>query len=87
VGRGMRKLADARPRVTRPRKHAVRILLLLALALPVGWLILDWMRRPFSADAALLERWFEEQPVTVIAACMIVGSIAVWGVLTVLGVW
>jgi hypothetical protein len=65
----------------------VRIVLLLVLALPVGWLILDWLRQPFSSDAGLLKRWFEEQPVTVVAACMTVGSIAVWGVLTLLGVW
>lgn len=65
----------------------MRIVLLLVVALPVGWLVLDWMRQPFSSEPGLLRRWFDEQPVTVIAACMIVGSIMVWGVLTILGVW
>jgi len=65
----------------------VRIALLLILGFVVGWLVLDWMRRPFSEDAGLLKRWFEESPVTVIAACTIVGSVVVWGVLTIVGLW
>ncbi|NJD20399.1 MAG: hypothetical protein FIA95_14105 [Gemmatimonadetes bacterium] len=65
----------------------MRIALLLVVAFFVGWLFLDWMRRPFSDRPGLMREWFEDQPVTVIAACTIVGSVVVWGVLTVLGVW
>jgi len=63
----------------------VRIALLLVLGFFVGWLVIDWMRQPFSQDEGLLKRWFAEQPVTVIAACTIVGSVVVWGVMTILG--
>ena len=63
----------------------MRILILLVPGFFVGWFVIDWMRQPFSADDQLLKRWFEEQPVTVIAACTSVGSIVVWGVLTLLG--
>ncbi len=65
----------------------MRILLLLVPGFFVGWLVIDWMRQPFSQDDRLLRGWFEEQPVTVIAACAIVGSVVVWGVLTILGIW
>lgn len=65
----------------------MRIALLLVVGFFVGWLVLDWMRQPFSDRKGLMKEWFEEQPVTVIAACTIVGSIVVWGVLTVLGIW
>lgn len=65
----------------------MRIALLLLVGFLVGWLVLDWLRQPFSDRKGLLAEWFEEQPATVIAACTIVGSIVVWGVLTLLGVW
>mgnify|MGYP001146794151 CR=1 FL=1 len=65
----------------------MRIALLLVVGFAVGWLVLDWMRRPFSDRAGLLREWFEDQPVTVVAACTIVGSIVVWGLMTLLGVW
>lgn len=65
----------------------MRILLLLVPGFFVGWFVIDWMRQPFSQDDRLLRGWFEEQPVTVIAACTIVGSVVVWGVLTILGIW
>ncbi len=65
----------------------MRITLLLVLGFFVGWFVIDWMRQPFSQDDRLLRDWFAEQPVTVIAACTIVGSVVVWGVLTILGIW
>ncbi len=65
----------------------MRILWLIVPGLFVGWLVIDWFRRPFSDDPRLLKRWFREQPVTVIAACVIVGSVVLWGVLSVLGIW
>lgn len=65
----------------------MRILFLLIPGFFVGWFVIDWMRQPFSEDAQLLKRWFEISPVTVIAACTSVGSIVVWGVLTLLGFW
>lgn len=65
----------------------MRIALLLLVGFALGWVVLDWMRQPFSAEPGLMKRWFEEQPVTVIAACTIVGSVVAWGVLTILGVW
>jgi hypothetical protein len=65
----------------------VRVALLLVLGLPVGWLVLDWMRRPFSDREGLVKEWFDEQPVTVIAACAIVGAVVVWGVMSAVGIW
>jgi len=65
----------------------MRILLLLVPGFFVGWFVIDWMRQPFSQDDELLRKWFDASPVTVIAACISVGSIVVWGVLTILGIW
>ena len=65
----------------------MRIALLLVVGFLVGWLVLDWMRQPFSDRKGLMKEWFDEQPVTVVAACTIVGCIVAWGVLTLLGVW
>lgn len=65
----------------------MRILILLIPGFFVGWFVIDWMRQPFSEDKELLRRWFSDQPVTVIAACTSVGSLVVWGVLTLLGFW
>ena len=63
------------------------LLLLLVPGFFVGWFVIDWMRQPFSDDSELLRRWFHEQPVTVIAACTMVGAVVVGGVLTILGLW
>jgi hypothetical protein len=68
-------------------KGGWQILLLLIPAAVVGWFVLDWLRRPFSQDPKFLRKIFDEQPVTVIAACMIVGSGIIWVVLTALGIW
>jgi hypothetical protein len=65
----------------------MRILWLIVPGFFVGWFVVDWMRRPFSDDDKMLRKWLSEQPVTVVAACTIVGSIVMWGVLTILGVW
>lgn len=65
----------------------MRILFLIVPGFFVGWFVIDWMRQPFSRDERFLRRWFEESPVTVVAACTMVGSIVVWGVLTILGLW
>lgn len=65
----------------------MRILWLLVPGFFVGWFVIDWMRRPFSDDDKLLRRWMAEQPVTVTAACMSLGSVVIWVVLTILGVW
>lgn len=65
----------------------MRILLLMIPGFFVGWFVIDWMRQPFSDDPKLLRRWLREQPVTVIAACTIVGSAVLWGVLTILTRW
>jgi hypothetical protein len=64
-----------------------QILLLLIPAFFVGWVLLDWLRRPFTQDPKFMRRIFGEQPATVIAACMIVGSGVIWVVLTALGIW
>lgn len=64
----------------------MRILLLIVPGFFVGWFVLDWMRQPFSQDDQLLKKWFAESPVTVVAACTIVGSMVVWAVLTVVGI-
>jgi hypothetical protein len=76
-----------RPGPTQAGGSPVRILWLIVPGFFVGWLVIDWFRRPFSDDPGLLRRWFSEQPVTVIAACIIVGSVVLWGVLSVLGLW
>jgi len=65
----------------------MRILLLLIPGFFVGWFVVDWMRQPFSQDDKLLRRWFDEQPVTVIAACTILGTVVIGAVLTILGLW
>lgn len=53
----------------------------------VGWFVVDWMRQPFSEDETLLRRWLAEQPVTVVAVCTSLGSLVIWAVLMILGVW
>jgi hypothetical protein len=65
----------------------MRILWLIIPGFVVGWLVIDRMRRPFSDDDKLLRRWLAEQPVTAVAACTIVGSIVVWALLMILGIW
>lgn len=64
----------------------MRILLLIVPGFFVGWFVLDWMRRPFSQDDKLLKRWFGESPVTVVAACTIVGTMVLWVVLRAVGI-
>lgn len=65
----------------------MRILWIIVPGFFVGWLAIDWVRRAFSDDDKLLRRWMAEQPVTVTAACVSVGSIVMWVVLMLLGIW
>ncbi len=65
----------------------MRILWLIVPGFFVGWLVIDWMRQLFSEDKTLLRRWMADQPVTTTAACISVGSIVVWVVLMILGIW
>lgn len=65
----------------------MRILFVLVPGFFVGWFVVDWLRQPFSEDDELLKRWLKEQPVTVVAACTSLGSIVIWAVLTILGIW
>ena len=50
-----------------------------------GILLADSVRRIFTDDATLLRRIFAEQPVTMTAAATALGSVLVWGVLSILG--
>lgn len=65
----------------------MRILLILVPGFFVGWFVIDWLRQPFSDDDQMLRRWMAEQPVTVIAACISLGSIVVWALLMLFGLW
>ncbi len=65
----------------------MRILWLIVPGFFVGWLVIDWIRRAFSDDPKLVRQWMSEQPVTMTAASISLGSIVVWVVLMILGVW
>jgi hypothetical protein len=52
----------------------------------VGVLLIDSVRKIFSEDDTLVRRLFSDQPVTMIAVATTVGSVIVWGVLSVLRV-
>lgn len=52
----------------------------------VGLLVMDSVRKIFSEDNTLLRRLFSDQPVTMIAVATTVGSVLVWGVLSVLSI-
>ena len=64
-----------------------QILLLIIPAFFVGWFLLDWVRRPFNDNPRFMKDVFDASPVTVIAACTIIGSGIIWVVLAALGVW
>jgi len=51
----------------------------------VGVLVMDSVRRIFSDDPKVLRRFFEDQPVTMTAVAITVGSVLVWGALRMLG--
>lgn len=46
----------------------------------VGYLIIDSFRKIFSEDDELVMKVFKAQPVTMLAAATILGSVAVWAV-------
>ena len=63
------------------------ILWILIPGLIVGVLLMDSVRRIFSDDDHFVRGLFESQPVTMIAAATIVGSVIVWAVLEALSLW
>ena len=63
------------------------ILWILIPGLIVGVLLMDGVRRIFSDDDRFVRELFESQPVTMIAAATIVGSVIVWAVLEALSLW
>jgi len=63
----------------------MRILWIVVPGFIVGVLVADSVRRIFSDDATVLRRLFAEQPVTMTAAATTIGSLLVWGILSVLG--
>ena len=65
----------------------MRILWILLPGLIVGVLLMDSVRKIFSEDDRLVRELFEAQPVTMIAAAATVGSVIVWAVAEILGVW
>lgn len=62
------------------------VLLIVVPGFFVGLLLADSVRRIFTDDATLLKRIFADQPVTMTAAATAIGSILVWGVLSILGI-
>jgi hypothetical protein len=65
----------------------VKILWILVPAPIVGYLVIDSVRKIFSEDERLLRRVFEAQPVTMLAGATALGSVIVWAVVAVLGLW
>lgn len=53
----------------------------------VGYFVIEGALRIFSDDDELMGRIVREQPVTMIAATAIVGSIFIWGLLSLVGLW
>lgn len=64
---------------------ALRVFMIMIPGLVVGALIMDSVRKVFSEDDRLLRKIFADQPVTMIASAVTIGSIVVWGVLSILG--
>lgn len=63
------------------------ILWILIPAPLVGYLLINGVRRIFSEDEQLLRKIFAVQPVTMVAGATALGSIIVWAVVEVLGLW
>lgn len=59
----------------------MRILWIVVPGLIVGFLVLDSVRRIFSEDDRLLWKLFQDQPVTMAAVVITIGSVIVWAVL------
>jgi|TARA_B110000438_G_C15494329_1_gene512811 hypothetical protein len=56
----------------------VSILWILIPSPFVGYLMIDSLRKVFSDDDTLLRKLFADQPVTMIATSMSLGSMVVW---------
>jgi hypothetical protein len=56
----------------------VSILWILIPSPFVGYLMIDSLRKVFSDDDRLLRKVFADQPVTMLATSMSLGSVAVW---------
>ena len=65
----------------------MRILWILIPGVFVGFAVMESVRRVFSEDDQLLRKIFSEQPVTMIAAAGMIGSVVMWVVLTALRIW
>ncbi len=65
----------------------MRILWILVPGAVVGVIVMDGVRRIFSEDETLVRRLFADQPVTMLASALIVGSVIVWAVLEILSLW
>ncbi len=65
----------------------MRILWILGPGAVVGVMVMDGVRRIFSEDETLVRRLFADQPVTMLASALIVGSVIVWAVLEILSLW
>ncbi len=65
----------------------MRILWILVPGAVVGVMVMDGVRRIFSEDETLVRRLFADQPVTMLASALIVGSVIVWAVLEILSLW
>lgn len=53
----------------------------------VGYLVADSVRKVFSEDDRLLRKLFAEQPVSMLAGFMVIGSVVVWVVSEVVLKW
>lgn len=65
----------------------MEVLWILIPGVVVGYLVMDSVRKIFSDDGDLIRQLFRDQPVTMVAAAGTVGSVLVWGALSLLGVW
>ena len=65
----------------------MRILWIIVPGLIVGVLVMESVRRIFSENDKLVRELFEAQPVTMIAGAATVGSVIVWAVAEIVGIW
>lgn len=65
----------------------MEILWILPAGFVAGVLVFDSVRKIFSDDDKLVRKLLTDQPVTMGAAATIVGSVLVWGALSLLGVF
>ena len=65
----------------------MRILWIVVPGTIVGVLVFESIRRVFSEDRTLVWKLIAAQPVTMVSAAAIVGSVLVWAVVEALGFW